>query len=203
MVSAFTKKTLAKRSFARTVRDCSLLTLHEEYLRARRVEGIRDTTLSMYASALHLWAQWCASQGVTLASQVLTKHAEDFLLSLKDRKLSERTIRNRAIVVKGALKFALMQGYLASERLYGWKLPRMGRASVYMPDLVKWVSSSRLFPSIGQWRKTPDPGSATPPRVRSSVAAIKPLLACKSVRGCASRKHSLYACRITAPSMRV
>lgn len=56
-------------------------------------------------------------------------------LSLKDRKFSERTIRNQAIVIKGALKFAFRQGYLASERLYGWTIPKMARASVYMPDL--------------------------------------------------------------------
>lgn len=66
--------------------------------------------------------------------QELTKHAEDYLLSLQDRKLSERTIRNQAIVIKAALKFAFQQGHLASERLYSWKIPRMSRASVYMPD---------------------------------------------------------------------
>jgi len=71
---------------------------------------------------------------VDFVGQVLTKHAEDYLLSLQDRKLSERTIRNQAIVIKAALKFAFQQGHLASERLYRWKIPRMSRASVCMPD---------------------------------------------------------------------
>lgn len=108
--------------------------MHEEYLRARRVGGIRETTLRMYRGSLGPWAAWCAAQGVTRVGQVLTKHAEDYLLTLQARALSERTIRNRAVVIKAALKFAFKQGYLASERLYGWKIPKSARASVYMSD---------------------------------------------------------------------
>ena len=129
------RKARTKRSFARAVRDCPIPQAHQEYLQVRRAEGIRDSTLRMYAGALDLWERWCASQNVAHVSQITTKHAEEYLLSLQKAKLSERTIRNRAIVIKGALKFAHKQGYLPSERLYGWKIPRMGRASVYMPSL--------------------------------------------------------------------
>ncbi len=57
MVSASPKKALVKRSYVRAVRDYPLFSLHEEYLRARRVERIRDTTLRMYKGILHLWTQ--------------------------------------------------------------------------------------------------------------------------------------------------
>lgn len=77
------------------------------------------------------------SKASPLPAKATTKHVQDFLLSLQDRKLSERTIRNCAIVARGTLKFAFKQGYLASERLYDWKLPRMGRASVYMLGLAE------------------------------------------------------------------
>lgn len=132
-----TAKARGKRSFARAVRDCSVPQAHQEYLQVRRAEGLRDSTLRMYAGTLDLWERWCASQDVTLTGQITTKHAEEYLLSLQKAKLSERTIRNRAIVIKGSLKFAFKRGYLPSERLYGWKIPRMGRASVYMPSLAE------------------------------------------------------------------
>ena len=132
--SALQKKARTKRSLTRPQEDVPLSQMHEEYLRARRIAGIRDTTLRMYKGSLKPWEAWCAVQGVTLVGQILTKHVEDYLLTLLDRKLSERTIRNLAIVIKAALKFAYKQGYLPSERLYDWKIPRSSRASVYMPD---------------------------------------------------------------------
>ncbi len=135
MVSASAKKAPARRSFARAVRECTVPKLHEEYLAARRAEGLRESTLRMYRGDLRPWARWCESRGVAVVGQVTTHLAEEYLRSLIDRRLSERTVRNRAVVVKGALKFAFKQGYLPSERLYGWKIPKMARASVYMPDL--------------------------------------------------------------------
>jgi len=128
---ALQKKARAKRSLTRPQEDVPLARLHEEYLRARRIGGIRDTTLRMYESSLRPWETWCRARGVTLVGQILTKHAEDYLLTPLDRKLSERTIRNQAIVIKAALKFAYRQGYLPSERLYDRKIPRSSRASVY------------------------------------------------------------------------
>ena len=128
------RRSLVSPSPTRPAAGITFAELHEDFLRARRVEGIRPTTLRTYRGSLLPWAQWCAASGVDFVGQVLTKHAEDYLLSLQDRKLSERTIRNQAIVIKAALKFAFQQGHLASERLYSWKIPRMSRASVYMPD---------------------------------------------------------------------
>ncbi len=75
------------------------------------------------------------SQGVEFVHQIKTKYAEDYLLSMMIRNLSERTVRNRAIVIKGEQKYAFRHGYLAGERLYDWKLPRMSRPQVYMPDI--------------------------------------------------------------------
>ena len=158
------KKASARRSFARAVRDCPIPQLHEEYLRARRAEGLRDSTLRMYAGDLRPWERWCASQGVASVGQITTKLAEDYLLSLCDRKLSQRTIRNRAIVVKGALKFAYRQGYLASERLYGWKIPKMARASVYMPDLAEVAVILAAIPQ--HWSVVSNPQS----RFRNAAA---------------------------------
>ena len=117
-----------------TAEGITFAELHEDFLRVRRVEGIRPITLRTYRGSLLPWEKWCVDHGVEGVGQVLTKHAEDYLLSLQDRKLSERTIRNQAIVIKAALKFAFQQGHLASERLYRWKIPRMSPASVYMPD---------------------------------------------------------------------
>ena len=111
-------KALGKRSFARQAPEVTLDRMHEEYLHARRVENVRHSTLAMYRGALRPWAAWCAAQGVTRVGQVLTRHAEEYLLSLMERGLSERTVRNRAVVIKSALKFAHRRGYLASERLY-------------------------------------------------------------------------------------
>ena len=128
------RRSFVSPSAARPAAGITFAELHEDFLRARRVEGIRPTSLRTYRGSLLPWAQWCAASGVECIGQVLTKHAEDYLLSLQDRKLSERTIRNQAIVIKAALKFAFQQGHLASERLYRWKIPRMSRASVYMPD---------------------------------------------------------------------
>lgn len=80
--------------------------LREDYLRERRVEGIRETALCMYNEALRLFENWAHGEGVLFAHQIKTKHIQDFLLSQMARKLSERMVRNRAIVLKGMLKFA-------------------------------------------------------------------------------------------------
>lgn len=78
-----------------------LAQLREDYLRERRVEGIRDTTLRMYNEALRLFETWGQSEGILFIHQIKTKHVQDYLLSQMSRKLSERTIRNRAIVLAG------------------------------------------------------------------------------------------------------
>lgn len=130
-------KARGKRSFARQAPDVSLVQMHEEYLRSRRVENVRDSTIVMYDGALRPWAAWCVSRGITLVGQILTRHAEEYLLSLMARGLSERTVRNRAVVIKSALKFAHKRGYLTSERMYDWKIPKMERASVYMPEIAE------------------------------------------------------------------
>ena len=128
------RRSLVSASPTRPAAGITFAELHGDFLRARRVEGIRPTTLRTYRGSLHPWSKWCAASGVDFVGQVLTKHAENYLLLPQDRKLSERTIRNQAIVIKAALKFAFQQGHLASKRLYSWKIPRMSRASVYMPD---------------------------------------------------------------------
>ena len=93
---AITAKSITAESM--TAIGISFAELHEDFLRARRVEGIRPTTLRTYRGSLLPWEKWCADHGVEGVGQVLTKHAEDYLLSLQDRMLSERTIRNQAIV---------------------------------------------------------------------------------------------------------
>jgi site-specific recombinase XerD len=158
------KKARTKRSLTRPQEDVPLAQLHEEYLRARRIAGIRDTTLRMYKGSLQPWETWCIAQGITLVGQILTKHAEDYLLTLLDRKLSERTIRNQAIVIKAALKFAHKQSYLPSERLYDWKIPRSSRASVYMPDHAEVGIILAAIPQ--HWSATQNPLS----RFRNATA---------------------------------
>ena len=58
---------------------------------------------------------------------------------------------------EGVFKYAFQQGYLASERLYGWKLPKMGRAQVYMPTTGEVAIIIAAIEGTGPPKKPPLP----------------------------------------------
>ena len=56
-------KALGKRSLTRPPCEIAIADMHEEYVCSRRAEGLRDSTLRMYAGDLRPWAAWCADRG--------------------------------------------------------------------------------------------------------------------------------------------
>ena len=158
MSSALTQT--AKRSgsfFKKSLPSVSLAQLHAEHLDQCRAEGTRDTSVISYQANLRVWEQWCAAKGVELLADVTTALCTEFLREQRAAKLSDRTVRNRAIVIRAALKFAHREGYIKSQRLYGYEIPKAQRPSVYMASLQE---AGVILSSIEQhWSVARNPAS--------------------------------------------
>jgi len=137
MVSATGKRMVKAKgqSLIKRVCEVPLSRLHEEFKAHKKAEGVRCTTLRAYEYDLNSWSKWCETKGVTRVDQVTTPLVEEFIGAEISRGLSTSSVRNKALAIRGTLKLAHKRGYIASERLYGYKLPRLVVASVYMPDI--------------------------------------------------------------------
>lgn len=143
MSSAFTKTTTKKAiksagSFFKAAPPAlSLPALHAEYYEQRLADGVRASSVASYKANAVLWERWCAERGLLLVTDIKTADCLAFLRSQKAGGVSDRTIRNRAVIIKAALRYAYRQGYITSQRLYGYEIPKAAAPVVYMASLAE------------------------------------------------------------------
>ena len=129
-------RTLVKRaSLVSRKSDSDLESVAARFLNHKSATGTRDRTLKSYGYDLVPFVIHCRLHGIVNIAAVKTIHVEQYLSAQKDAGFATSTRRNRGVVLQALLKYAHREGYIASERLYDWKVVKAERADVYVPSL--------------------------------------------------------------------
>jgi integrase/recombinase XerC len=122
---------------ARTLAGASHL-----FLRAARAErDLSPHTLAAYSSDLRQFAEWAARSRVLEVEGVDRKLLRRYVSFLSERRLARRSIARKASAVRAFLKWAALQGIIATDPSAGLKVPKLDRP---LPRVMKEADAAAL-----------------------------------------------------------
>lgn len=114
----------------------------------------KETTLKDCRSRGGLVRAWAEAQGVAF-DKFRAKHLDSYLDARAEKGLSDTTRRHDAIICKAFLKWAFQEGYLRSNPLAGYEIPKAKTPPRYVPSAEEVGKLLQAVADCWDVRETP------------------------------------------------
>lgn len=121
----------------------------ELYHLDNRARGLSDATVTGYRNKLSIFVNWCAAAGLTYLSEITPTHLRQFLISLQERKLQNRSQVNLAKTVKTFLNFCVRDEILSKSPMDRVQIPKQQKkilpalSPTQIKDMLRACHNSR------------------------------------------------------------
>ena len=96
-------------------------------------KGLSKNTLEAYSHDLNRWMEFLSAKGVRDVLKATPSDAKAFLLALRDRKLSNKTVARNLVAMRTFFRFLMQEGILETNPLEQLESPKMART---LPDVL-------------------------------------------------------------------
>jgi integrase/recombinase XerD len=117
--------------------------LLDQFLHTLVVEkGLAKKTLEAYSHDLNRWMDFLGTSGVHDVLKVTPSDVKAFLLTLRTRKLSNKTVARNLVAIRTFFRFLMEEGMLESNPLEQLESPKM---AMTLPDILSLKEVERLL----------------------------------------------------------
>jgi integrase/recombinase XerD len=96
-------------------------------------KGLSKKTLEAYSHDLNRWMEFLTAKGIRDLLNVTPSDAKAFLLALRKRKLSNKTVARNLVAMRTFFRFLMQEGILETNPLEQLESPKMART---LPDVL-------------------------------------------------------------------
>jgi len=105
-------------------------------------KGLAKNTLEAYGHDLSRWMEFLSASGVRDVLKVTPSDVKAFLLALRSRKLSNKTVARNLVAIRTFFRFLMEEGMLETNPLEELESPKM---SMTLPEILSLKEVERLL----------------------------------------------------------
>jgi len=105
-------------------------------------KGLARKTLEAYSHDLNRWMEFLSARGVRDVLKVTPSDVKAFLLTLRTRKLSNKTVARNLVAIRTFFRFLMEEGMLGTNPLEQVESPRM---AMTLPEILSLKEVERLL----------------------------------------------------------